>query len=133
MRININENKILNEAFLACAAIISGQLIHGYNTNKIVALCEKIPSIAIVEYLKMGLELIECAYESDYINVILEYEYQRIDKSTVNCDELKTLVILNKTITRLFQENDIDFFYSIYSQECTSAIRDQLSTILHYQ
>lgn len=130
MRNNVKPNKLLDQTFLVCAEIMSRQLIHSGQFALSVSLCEQLPSKVVSDYLIFGLDLVERAYVPDYIELLLRYEYEKLDKATLQPDELKVLIFLSALISRLFQKRDYDFFLQLFSPECSNDTRDQITLII---
>lgn len=122
------KNDLLNDSFFACTAyLLKGKAI---TSDDIVECCSEITDPVVRQFLVCCLQLNSDFYVPEYIEVIIQLYYEKIDKNTLVPEALETLVILKSIFIPVIVKLDYQFFHEIYSHLCPAEVRDRIMMLL---
>lgn len=129
------QNKLLINTINTCADFLSKQIefmnIRDTNEEIIKKYRNGIEDETVSSFLFLCLELSVSSNPPEYMELIIQIEYETIIRGQISKDALETLVVLKAISTRVLLLHDYDYFYMIFSHCCSSEIRDSIARLLN--
>lgn len=95
--------------------------IRPLNSVEIKEIFSNIHNEIILQYIMDAFDCIIKSYDTQYVNLRLEYRFYEI-MPLLNNEELKAVIIFKAIFTSVLHENDFDFFESVCRRESSDTV-----------